>query len=229
MSSTSRAMLASTENRASVISEVDFHVPSNSSRYDRRRDDNGTGGTCGYRILQDPPSCDREWRRCRYTTFSKRRSERHSEDDISTAFGRNVYRYDIYNGAFTGPYEPTLIDQLYAGPFVGPDDNVWTVRLDADPHHYYWPMAFQVFVRKIQTLEPTAISVSAGSPTSFAILETHLNGPWTSVSLNPSLATASPSSSTTGQFTVSETRPGNTSIKVTDKLGSSSYETVNVH
>jgi hypothetical protein len=163
-------------------------------------------------------------------------------DDISTDFGGNVwlayqttsqfhelYQYDIYNGKFTGPYEPTLIDQVYAGPFVGPDDNIWTVRFDTDIHHYYEPMAFQVFVRKIQTLEPASISVAAGIPTPFTILETHFNGPWTAVSLNPSVATVSPASSASGQFTVSETGPGSTSIMVKDNLGNFSYETVSTH
>jgi hypothetical protein len=90
-------------------------------------------------------------------------------------------------------------------------------------------MAFQVFVRKIQTLEPASISVSAGTPTSFAILETHFNGPRTAVRLNPSVATVSPASSTTGQFRVSETRPGSTSILLKDTLGNFSYETAIAH
>jgi hypothetical protein len=49
------------------------------------------------------------------------------------------------------------------------------------------------------------------------------SGPWTAVSLNPAIATATPSLSTVGRFSVTEIGHGSTSIKVTDVYGNVEY------
>jgi streptogramin lyase len=133
-----------------------------------------------------------------------------------------LYGYDVYNGRFTGPIEPSIISDLYYGDVaVGPDDNVYSFAFyeNSTP-------AIDVYVRKVQTLEPAGLSVTTASPGTFSIRETNYAGPWTAVSLSPGVATVSPATSTTGTFSVTEVAHGTTQIKVEDRLGNVSDETI---
>ena len=145
---------------------------------------------------------------------------------LYTGPGYLLYGYDTYNGKYSAAIEPSLIDRLYAGPYIGPDDNMWTVRYDTDPHHYYQPNGFDVYVKHVQTLEPAGLALVPGQTSVFSILETHFNGPWTAKSLNPAIATVSPESAVNGVFTVLGIGHGTTRIQVKDHLGNVSYETI---
>ena len=137
-----------------------------------------------------------------------------------------LYQYNVYTGHYNGPHASTVFGQFgypYAGPQIGPDDNIWFAYSNNAG------LYVGAYVKHIQTLEPAGISVTAGMPASFSILETHLTGPWTARSLNPSVASVSPASSNTGRFTVTETGPGVASIAVTDHLGNISNELVTAH
>ena len=138
-----------------------------------------------------------------------------------------LYQFNVYTGHYNGPYETSVFGQFvdsYSGPFTGPDDNIWFAY-----QNDLVGLSVGAYVTHIQTLEPGGITVTAATPGSFTILETHFNGPWTASSLNPAVATVSPASSTTGDFTVTETGPGVTSIAVKDRLGNVSYELVTAH
>ena len=133
-----------------------------------------------------------------------------------------LYSYDVYNGRFTGPIEPSIISDLYYGDVaVGPDNNVYSFA-----YYENSTPAIDVYVRKVQTLEPASLSLTAASPGTFSIRETNYAGPWTAVSANPGVATASPATSTTGTFTVTEATHGTTQVQVKDRLGNVSYETI---
>ena len=138
---------------------------------------------------------------------------------------QQLYQYNIYTGHFNGPLAASSFDAVYAGPFVGPDDNVYML-LAPSISAFFEPAALGVLVRHVQTLEPAAVSVMSGKASAFSILETHFNGPWTAQSLNPSIAAVSPGVSPNGTFTVRENGRGSTSIAVRDRLGNVSYESV---
>jgi hypothetical protein len=135
-----------------------------------------------------------------------------------------LLQYNVYTGHYSGPYATspgsTVLDP---GPFVGPDDNIYFIIRAYSPTP---SLTFAAYVTHVQTLEPASLSLAAGTPSPFAVLETHFNGPWTAQSLNPSVASVAPATSTTGQFTVTPTGPGLTSIAVKDRLGNVSYELV---
>jgi hypothetical protein len=137
-----------------------------------------------------------------------------------------LYQYNTYTGHTNGPYAPTLLNDIFYGPYVGPDDNVWFVNGKPTGFGYGAPAGLSAYVRQVQRLQPASLSLAAGGLGSFAIMETHFNGPWTAVSQSPAVATVSPASSATGDFSVHETGPGVTSIAVTDRLGNVSYELV---
>ncbi len=133
-----------------------------------------------------------------------------------------LYQYNVYTGHYNGPYEHPVLGQFtgYTGLQVGPDDNIW-FGYSNDINLYVG-----AYVKHVQTLEPASVSPALGTPASFSILEAHLNGPWTAQSTNPSIATVSPTISTTGDFSVSRTGSGATTIAVKDRLGNIIYENV---
>jgi streptogramin lyase len=143
--------------------------------------------------------------------------------ETSSYFGTYLlYNYDVYNGRFTGPIEPNIISDLYpADVAVGPDDNVYGFAFYENS-----APAIDVYVRKVQTLEPASLSLGSASPGAFSIRETNYTGPWTAESLNTGVATVSPATSTTGTFTVTEVGHGTTQVQVKDRLGNVSYETI---
>jgi hypothetical protein len=133
-----------------------------------------------------------------------------------------LYQFNTYRGHFSGPYEPSKLASIFGGPFVGPDDNVWLWLNAANG----FLRSYGAFVGHVATLEPASISIVTGVATPFTILETHFNGPWTARSSSPSVATVSPATSATGDFSVTETGPGTSSIAVVDRFGNISYESV---
>jgi hypothetical protein len=129
--------------------------------------------------------------------------------------------YDTYTNQVTGPYAPNVLANVTA-LFVGPDDNIWLFD-KSTPNDY---SEFGAYVRHVQTLEPASIVVSAASPATFTMFETHFNGPWTAVSSNPAVAAVFPATSANGAFSVTEAGKGKTTIAVRDRLGNVSYEAV---
>jgi hypothetical protein len=150
-----------------------------------------------------------------------------NDDPQNQYTGYSLYQYDTYTNKFTGPYEPSIIDNISSGFVnVGPDDNIWYLENEGQYTGSYANVTgVGVFVRKVQTLEPSATSASA---VSFSILEAHYDGPWTAQSLSPSIATVLPAVSATGTFTAIAAGHGSAQIRVSDRLGNISYETVNV-
>jgi hypothetical protein len=133
-----------------------------------------------------------------------------------------LYQFNVSTGRFNEQYELASGSEIGTGISVGPDDNIWYLA----NYEGNYVSGLAVFVRHVQTLEPSTISVAPAKSSQFTILETHTNGPWTAVSQNPAVATVSPARSTTGAFTVSDVRAGTTQILVKDTLGNVSYETV---
>jgi hypothetical protein len=153
-----------------------------------------------------------------------------NDDPQNQYTGYSLYQYDTYTNKFTGPYEPSIIDNISSGFVnVGPDDNIWYLENEGQYTGSYANVTgVGVFVRKVQTLEPSATSASVGNAVSFSILEAHYDGPWTAQSLSPSIATVLPAVSATGTFTAIAAGHGSAQIRVSDRLGNISYETVNV-
>ena len=139
-----------------------------------------------------------------------------------------LVEFDVRRSLFYNPIFPGSADLPYYFPldgyiFVGPDDNIWWLWRGHGAQ-----AALVSYVRKVQTLTPTGLTLAPGSVATFSISETQYGGPWTAQSLNPSIATVSPASSTTGTFNTTGVGHGTTSIAVTDRLGNVSYESIAV-
>ena len=145
----------------------------------------------------------------------------------------DLVEYDVRRGSFYNPIFPGSVFLPYytdtAGEYlvVGPDDNIWWTYA-ASNSQGVGRAALVSYVRKVQTLAPSSLTLASGNASNFSVSETHYSGPWTARSLDPTIATVSPASSTTGAFVATGVGHGTTSIAVTDRLGNVSYESIAV-
>ncbi len=143
--------------------------------------------------------------------------------NIWFTFNGGLYVFNTVTQHISGPFEPSLL-RVVDGVSVAPDDNVWVVDQTYDLGY----STFGVYVKHVQTLDPAAVTISAGKTASFTVLETHFAGPWTASSSNSAIASVASPVSSTGAFTVRAIGTGTTTIGVRDRYGNTIYEAVTV-
>ena len=145
-----------------------------------------------------------------------------SQGDIWSAgfFSTGLRSYNLLNKAISNPAN---LDGLTVDPeflYVGPDQNVYFYSSDQAGFLY------GAYVRHQMVVTPNSLNLNAFDNASieFFVAEPVKGGAaWTARSLDPSVATVTPTSSIVGRFHVNEVHVGSTTIVITDALGNVSY------
>jgi hypothetical protein len=141
-------------------------------------------------------------------------------------FGTGLYSYTIATGVISGPVDPNVLNIFssyrHSNLYIGPDQNIYFFGLYASNQLY-----FGDYVRHQMSFTPSVVGlVYSDAAEDFYVSEPIKSGPWTAVSLDPTIATVTPATSTVGRFSVTEVGHGSTSIKVTDGYGNVRYLSV---